>query len=66
MSQAFRGQLTAEGKRERQHTTRHSYSLEEFGLEADAIRAELRDLFERFQWDADDAVAASPSTQGEA
>ncbi|MEE3329371.1 MAG: sulfotransferase [Myxococcota bacterium] len=47
----FRAKLAGEGKREEKHSTRHSYSLEEFGLEADSIRRELAPLFERFQWD---------------
>ncbi|MCH7706943.1 MAG: sulfotransferase [Myxococcales bacterium] len=75
MSDAFREKLAAEGKRERTHRTRHSYSLEEFGLEPDAIREQLGDLFERFHWeieieadaevDAGDEVAAGPSAPGE-
>ena len=51
MTDAYRALLEEEGKRAREHKTTHSYSLEEFGLEADAIRTELADLFERFQWD---------------
>lgn len=47
----FRETLAAHGKREKTHSTQHTYSLEEFGLEADAIRTELAPLFERFQWD---------------
>jgi len=50
MSDAYRETLAGEGKRARDHKTRHVYSLEEFGLEPDAIRAELGSLFERFQW----------------
>jgi hypothetical protein len=53
MSAEFRETLAGEGKRERKHQTRHSYSLEEFGLEGDVIREQLGDLFERFQWEAD-------------
>jgi hypothetical protein len=56
MSDPYRELLTGEGKRARSHETRHSYSLEQYGLEADAIRSELGELFERFQWDADDAA----------
>jgi hypothetical protein len=52
MSAEYRELLASEGKRERKHSTRHSYSLEEFGLEGDVIRERLGDLFERFQWDA--------------
>jgi hypothetical protein len=47
----FREVLVAEGKRARGHKSGHSYSLAEFGLEADAIRTQLADLFERFRWD---------------
>jgi hypothetical protein len=62
MSDSYRELLQGEGKRERAHKTRHSYSLEQYGLEADAIRNQLSDLFERFQWEADDA----PPEGGEA
>ena len=51
ISDDFRAKLAGEGKREKKHSTRHSYSLEEFGLKADSIRSELAPLFERFQWD---------------
>jgi hypothetical protein len=61
MTEEYREILAGEGKREREHTTRHTYSLEEFGLEADAIRRELADLFERFQWDA-----GAEASEGEA
>ncbi len=54
MTPEYRELLAREGKREKQHRTRHTYSLEEFGLEADAIRQELSDLFERFQWDGEE------------
>ncbi len=66
MTDAFREVLAGEGKRERKHQTRHSYSLEEFGLERDAIRKNLGDLFERFRWDADDAPPepSAPSATG--
>jgi hypothetical protein len=55
MSIGFREILASEGKRERRHQRRHSYSLQEFGLEGDVIRQQLGDLFERFQWEADGA-----------
>ncbi len=54
MTDAYRALLQKEGKRARDHKTGHRYSLEEFGLEADAIRNELSDLFERFQWDLEE------------
>ncbi len=52
MTPEYRETLLAEGKRSRQHTSGHRYSLEKFGLEADAIRTRLADLFERYGWDA--------------
>lgn len=54
--------LDAQGKRERTHRSGHTYSLEEFGLEQDAIRTRLSDLFERFGWDDDPGSA--PSMRG--
>ena len=50
-SDEFRAELAKQGKRERDHKTNHEYSLEEFGLEADAIRDRLGVLFGRFGWD---------------
>ncbi len=58
----YREVLLAEGKRARKHATSHSYSLEEFGLEADAIQTRLADLFERFGWD--DEAARGPANEG--
>ena len=52
MSAEYRERLAGEAKRERQHAFRHTYSLEEFGLEPEAIRKNLAGLFERFGWDA--------------
>ena len=43
----------------REHRSGHAYSLEEFGLEADVIRSELSDLFDRYAWDADAAPASA-------
>lgn len=52
MSAELREKLAGEGKREREHKSRHTYSLEEFGLEPEAIRKNLAELFVRFGWDA--------------
>jgi len=60
MSDEYRELLAGEGKRERKHTTSHSYSLEEFGLEGGDIRDQLADLFERFGWDEE--AAATPAS----
>jgi hypothetical protein len=58
----FRDVLVAEGKRAREHRSGHSYSLAEFGLDADEIRRQLADLFERFGWDEE--AAETPVDQG--
>jgi hypothetical protein len=50
--------LVAEEKRARSHETTHRYSLEEFGLDRDAIHTELADLFARFRWEEEDAQAS--------
>lgn len=50
MTETYRALLRAQGTRERKHESGHSYSLEEFGLEADEIHTKLADLFERFEW----------------
>lgn len=67
LSDAFREHLAGQGKRERQHKTSHSYSLEEFGLEADAIRKRLDVLFARFDWDEAPSTdrADSPAPEAE-
>jgi hypothetical protein len=59
----FDAVLTQEQARAREHETRHAYSLEEFGLNGDEIRASLADLFERYRWDVDDEK--SPQDEGE-
>ena len=64
MSDAFRALLAGEGKRERDHTSSHSYSLEEFGLSGDVIREQLGDLFDRFQWET--PVTPASNSAGEA
>jgi len=60
VSPEYRERLLAEGKRARAHRSGHSYSLAEFGLEADAIRTGLAELFERYHWDEDAAEASQP------
>jgi hypothetical protein len=65
VSDTFREILRSQGKRERGHTTRHSYSLSEFGLEGDAIRERLGDLFDRFEWDAEREPVLETKSQGE-
>lgn len=39
----------------REYRSGHTYSLEEFGLEADEIRTRLAPLFERFDWETEHA-----------
>ncbi|MFP8879970.1 MAG: sulfotransferase, partial [Myxococcota bacterium] len=65
LSPGYREVLAGEGKRARKHKSGHHYSLEEFGLEADAIRSELAELFDRFGWD-DDRQPQAPEPPGPA
>jgi omega-hydroxy-beta-dihydromenaquinone-9 sulfotransferase len=52
LSDAFRETLRGKPRSKRERSgKKHSYSLEEFGLEGDAIRVNLADLFERFGWE---------------
>ncbi|RDH79820.1 sulfotransferase [Mycolicibacterium moriokaense] len=48
-------QTALAGEKGREYRSGHSYSLEEFGLEADEIRTRLAPLFDRFGWEAGDA-----------
>ncbi len=64
MTDSFREHLAAQGKRERKHSVKHDYSLEQFGLEADAIEQNLASLFDRFQWKATDAPVDEPTPAG--
>jgi hypothetical protein len=47
---ALREALAAEEKRSREHRSEHVYSLAEYGLQREQIRAALAPLFERFGW----------------
>ena len=53
MEDTFRKKLDGEGSRAREHRSDHAYSLEKFGLEADAIRTRLGALFDRYGWEAE-------------
>jgi len=55
MTAQYRELLLAEGKRARKHVSGHSYSLEEFGLDAGEIHTRLAELFDRFGWDEPEA-----------
>ena len=47
----FAAVLEAEQRRARAHETQNRYSLEEFGLRADAIREAMPELFASYRWD---------------
>ncbi|MAI80900.1 MAG: sulfotransferase family protein [Deltaproteobacteria bacterium] len=53
MSESYRQILRAESDPDRKHVSRHGYSLEEFGLNAQEIRNRLGDLFEKYGWGAE-------------
>lgn len=59
MTLAFREALGAERRRSASHVSRHSYSLDDFGLERGEIRRRLADLFERFGWEGPPAAEAA-------
>jgi hypothetical protein len=50
LTPAYAALLDEEQARARRHETGHSYSLEEFGLDRDAIERELAELFARYGW----------------
>jgi hypothetical protein len=50
LSPAYAALLDEEQARARRHESGHRYSLEEFGLERDAIESGLAELFERYGW----------------
>lgn len=58
LSPAYDSVLQQQEAKARSHSSSHSYSLEEFGLDADAIRAGLADFFDQYQWHSDGAEAA--------
>lgn len=60
LSDSFRARLLEGNRREKKHSTKFTYSLEEFGLEPDLIRQQLGDLFDRFGWDDQEGVRESP------
>ena len=62
VSSGYAATLEREQKRARRHETGHRYSLEEFGLESDAIRSGLADLFARYGWDEGPEDGAREST----
>jgi hypothetical protein len=63
MTPAVEAMLAEEQRRAKTHQTSHAYSLAEFGLSPEEIRAQLADLFERFHWDAG---ASTPAARAEA
>ena len=52
MTDGYRAVLAKEKKRAGEHSTTHSYSLEEFGLDRDEIHTQLAPLFDRFGWES--------------
>jgi hypothetical protein len=51
MTSEYRELLLKEASGSRGHTSKHRYSLEEFGLDANEIQDRLAALFRRFEWE---------------
>ncbi len=57
--------LAVQERRSGARESGHDYSLEEFGLRRDEIRAALADLYETFGWDAGSHERRSPDRKGD-
>lgn len=51
VSPAYEAILQEETAKQKSYKSRHTYSLEEFGLSREQVRAELGHVFVRFDWD---------------
>lgn len=57
---AYDARLQTEEHKAREYKSKHSYSLEEYGLSAEGIRREFQDIFDRFDFsDANDSGRTS-------
>ena len=52
MTPAVSSALDAQQRRARTHKSSHSYDLGEFGIDEAQLKQDLRELFDRFRWDA--------------
>lgn len=52
MTSAVSQALASEERRARAHHTSHRYDLDEFGIDEERLKCDLRELFDRFGWDA--------------
>lgn len=52
MTPAVSSALETEQRRARPHQSAHRYGLEEFGIDEAQLKRDLRELFDRFRWDA--------------
>ncbi|MGD8825653.1 MAG: sulfotransferase [Myxococcales bacterium] len=65
MTPAVSSALEAEQRGARTHHSFHRYGLEEFGIDEAQLKQDLRELFDRFGWDAPPEVRSSPSPRNE-
>ena len=63
ISPEYEAILLEEANKAKGYKSKHSYSLEEFGLSAERVREELPEVFERFGWDP--IATAPPSAEVE-
>ncbi|HSN84099.1 MAG TPA: sulfotransferase [Polyangiales bacterium] len=65
MTPAVASALDAEQRRARAHQSSHDYGLEEFGIDEEQLKRDLRQLFDRFHWDTSPKEQQSLHTRSE-
>ncbi|MEH6570393.1 MAG: sulfotransferase [Halioglobus sp.] len=50
MSDSYAAALAQRDGKARTHSTKHSYSADEFGMDIDKMRSELAEFYEEYQW----------------
>lgn len=50
MSETYRCEMAQRGGKAKSHKTKHSYSMDEFGMDVDRMQDELKDFFDEYKW----------------
>jgi omega-hydroxy-beta-dihydromenaquinone-9 sulfotransferase len=51
MTEAYAAILGERGAKSKKHSTKHSYSADEFGMDVEKMHRELAQFYEQYQWD---------------